>query len=651
MKILAMKEPEETTVTPEPAAQKVQISDQTYDYYKRVYYTFKDINEAEDQDVFFTNVFRQLRSEALVVCQHKVLSYNIEEMLKFARPKHLYMLWRAFVSDWMEVCTDAYASHVFHNLVLCFPMTFDLDIATLSVNEEGNDSEENKMEESGEKVSITSAKRSKKSGAVTCPRKMFLGFCSFIEEHFDEMIKDTYATHIVRAVLQVLANIPVDNNITVIHHKKAENNKVKLHKSKPDETFHKQFFTISKLIIKSPNFSEYICLKNSNPVIQLILKLTFQLRQDKGEKLCKKMIRSCGFFDVPPVDSNTHLTDSNRLPNLMMDVYATYLVQLLLEHCSEEIFLAWYESSFQNRLIAYAVHKHSNYVLQHVIDRCSSKHMFNLVFDEITPYIEDMLSMKHIGVVKCLLQRCLSLGIKQKKIVKKLLDAFHCADDNKQIMIVPLLLVMKTYEVYMDNIILEEKVENPEKFAKFIINIHGSRIVQTLFNFRNPKIFVESFLHLTPKQMVSVMCQFYGNFIIRDFFKSSTIAEKNKDAVLQKLSGSYSDIACDKVGSRSWQGVWYFLNVKQKIAIAEELCQNVAKIKGSTYGIYVYKHIALDTFQVSRQQWETSQGALSNKRKMFDDILDSSPVGKKSKKSKVKKKISANKKTDEVLIS
>ena len=50
---------------------------------------------------------------------------------------------------------------------------------------------------------------------------------------------------------------------------------------------------------------------------------------------------------------------------------------------------------------------------------------FTCIFEEITPYLEDMLSMKHMGVVKMLVEKCQSLGTKQKKIVKVSLFIVH----------------------------------------------------------------------------------------------------------------------------------------------------------------------------------------------------------------------------------
>lgn len=170
-------------------------------------------------DIFFTNVFRQLENEALVVCQHKILSFNIEQLVKSAQPKHLCMLWRAFTPNWIMACKDAYASHVFHSLILRFPVTFDIDANTLMVNQEDD------MEESDKemKKNNTDTDEVKEGDQMTSTRKMFLEFCSFLKEKFEELITNTYATHIVRAALQVLGNIPVANNITVVQaHKKTD---------------------------------------------------------------------------------------------------------------------------------------------------------------------------------------------------------------------------------------------------------------------------------------------------------------------------------------------------------------------------------------------------------------------------------------------
>ena len=145
-----------------------------------------------------------------MVCQNKILSFNIEQLLKLAQPKHLCILWSAFTSDWMTTCTDAYASHVFHSLILYFPVTFDADASTLSVNQDNDNNDKNNSE----------TEETKENDLVTSTREMFLEFCSFLKENIMDLITNVYATHVVRATLQVLSNIPVANNITVIHHNK-----------------------------------------------------------------------------------------------------------------------------------------------------------------------------------------------------------------------------------------------------------------------------------------------------------------------------------------------------------------------------------------------------------------------------------------------
>lgn len=67
------------------------------------------------------------------------------------------------------------------------------------------------------------------------------------------------------------------------------------------------------------------------------------------------------------------------------------------------------------------------------------------------------------------------------------------------------------------------------------VNIHGSLILQTLLEFKNPKYVVNSLLHMTPKNLQCLACDPSGSHIMEVYFKSTTVTEKNKAAMVDRL--------------------------------------------------------------------------------------------------------------------
>lgn len=67
------------------------------------------------------------------------------------------------------------------------------------------------------------------------------------------------------------------------------------------------------------------------------------------------------------------------------------------------------------------------------------------------------------------------------------------------------------------------------------VNIHGSLILQTLLEFKNPKYVVSSLLHMTPKNLQCLACDPSGSHIMEVYFKSTTVTEKNKAAMVDRL--------------------------------------------------------------------------------------------------------------------
>ena len=68
---------------------------------------------------------------------------------------------------------------------------------------------------------------------------------------------------------------------------------------------------------------------------------------------------------------------------------------------------------------------------------------------ELLPYLEDILALGHMGVVVRIAELAIRFSVKQRKILKGILRAFHCKEkDQETNSSVVLILSLTTYEVF-----------------------------------------------------------------------------------------------------------------------------------------------------------------------------------------------------------
>ena len=128
-------------------------------------------------DFFVNNVFTQLVTEAVKVSQNQTISRIIEELLYLAKPHNILALLEVFVQDLETVCTDRFASYVMQTSVLLSSQYFT-------------------DKETGEKL-----------------LDIFETVYKFFNSQLPIYMQDTYASHIVRVIIEILGGVKVDQRI------------------------------------------------------------------------------------------------------------------------------------------------------------------------------------------------------------------------------------------------------------------------------------------------------------------------------------------------------------------------------------------------------------------------------------------------------
>lgn len=119
------------------------------------------------------------------VCRLASTSRVLEKLVQDASDKNILLLLKTFSQDWSVLLSDRFASHVLQQLISQVPRCL---IAVDGTHEDEDTSEPN---------------------ICGC----FLELSNYLKENFDSVKTDTYASHIVRVVLQVLGGVNIGEQV------------------------------------------------------------------------------------------------------------------------------------------------------------------------------------------------------------------------------------------------------------------------------------------------------------------------------------------------------------------------------------------------------------------------------------------------------
>ncbi|XP_011436179.3 nucleolar protein 9 [Magallana gigas] len=556
------------------------VNEETVNYYVRIAATLDEGFEGdEDRELFLRNVFIQLEKEDIHVFMHPSLQDVLVKLTELCNVEQTIKLLQILKDNTAELLNDGKARKVMCSLLL--------QVAEFSGGEKSKEQREH-LEELQE---------------------VFLEICQSLKGDVENVL-------VVKTVLQVLSG-HVNMSAKDIGMKR---NKTTWNYTPPTE-FIQTFHEMCEEIFSLDDIQE----KVEHNKASMVLTHVFPLLHKVDTPTCHKFIRK--YLTMSGV-----LTDHEKFQWLVSDSRGSFLMQTIIECCSDEIYTELYSSVCKGHLLSLAVHPQANFVLESLIKGAKDKEQFEEIFVELKENFEDILAFNHLRVITSLAKAACQLKTCQMKLVKHLLRAFHCFEpEDRQIMFVPLLATLTTYEVYFG---IEEGSDKPENENPTLgkVNIHGSLILQTLLVFKNPKYVVNSLLHMTPKNLQCLACDPSGSHIMEVYFKSTTVTEKNKAAMVDRLQDVLQDIACSSCGSWIIETMWTELPLPQKTVIVKALAKHDRRLAGDQYGRFIHRNCGVSTYINSVRHWTEMQTSSQKKRKMFEDILQTSGTKKKKKK-------------------
>ncbi|KAK4304666.1 hypothetical protein Pmani_023398 [Petrolisthes manimaculis] len=599
-----------------------KLSEEEYNYYMRVLEQLKHV-DGEEKEILVRNFFREVQREGQEksLASNQIVSRILDDALPFADISQVLALTRVFTADLRVMSVDPFSSHVVQTL-LTLALKYSQKDAGLKRYEDSNEGEEVKEVT----VKITQEQKDE--------------FCTFLEKvgkfafnNLQDFVLDTYASHIVRSVLEVCSGVDVPSDLKSSH---------KSHLS------HGLCKDDGKLLSVPPNLKQL--LKDLAQRFQKLSDLPDIMSNDCGSAVLQSLVSVLGIVEEKECeDVVTHLlqhglpgvvawySDSQQeqsysedasapLPPLFLDPPTTRLLEVMMRWCSNEQQSTIFHQYFQNNMKVLVQHRHTNFAVQRLLDAWKDKETFSDVYDEVSVCLSVAVEAGHLGVVQALASACRRLSTQQAQCMKVLMQLVNCWEPEKQQVQFAMLMLR-----------LNSQQQEQSSSAQVPVSLHGSCVLQSLLHFQKPIKVVTSLLESSVGDLQDMACDPRGCHVVDAFTSSTAVGAKSKEKFVYSFKETYTSLACSKHGSRSLEELWKVASIKAKTQICRELVTDEYKLKDSPFGKIIYNKFKVDMFKRGNKgDWQELVDKAEKKRTMFEDLLKEDEVSEKHKKKKAK---------------
>merc|ERR1719430_248944 len=533
----------------------------------------------EEKEIFVSNVMQQTEGEERVLCGNQLASRVIELILPYALPPVTARIGAALMEDLRLACMDPFMSHVLEKLLI---------LSTFA--------------KEGQQVEI-------KEEEATARQTWMVKVCKFVSNNLEDFCQDTYASHILRTVVQCA----VGKRFTEQQQKSRGSTESKQTEGYDlmvvarvgegnQEQMDEVLDTLTARLMALPKdiLTTELCVR----VIQVYLSLVSQKQPKTARGVVRYLLTAC-FAEPDQVD-----WEDSSVVRLM-----EALVVAGINHAKLGLKLM---EVLEGKVGELAKHPTANFVVQRLLEQVGDKERFLAITEEVVAGLEEVLAAGATGVLLALTKSAVRLEAGQTIVMAAIIKVLHC--NEKQEMLAPLLAHLVTLESWSEG-------EHPP------VHLHGSLALQQLLLFTKPIKVVRSLLSLGASQLASLLADPRGCHITDSFFTSKYVGEKSREGLIRGLRGQFVSLACGKHGSRTVDALWKHSGMKMKQTMAEELSAKLDILNSNKFGKFVAQKCYLQVFKSGKEYWRAVLDKEEKAENMFSDILGKNK-NKNAKKDK-----------------
>lgn len=402
----------------------------------------------------------------------------------------------------------------------------------------------------------------------------------FLLNNLEEYLYENNANHLLRSCLHCLSGCLSQKN----HFQKDDiiNLKTKYGKTVPDE-WNEVLGDFATRLMSWPQFADLAFDESSSVFLQVLCQALKNIESQHStlKKLIKTIMRN-SFKDENESEDPEEFKAFSSPASLR-------LLESMMDSCDEKLLNKIYKKYFKTKLIDLSESPNLNFAVQRLVDATTDKETFEEIFNALTPEFEKLLQIGNTGVVFAVCKACEKLGVKQGQFIQSLLRSLDCAGEKSNRCILPIISLTPLN-------IIEEKDE-----AK--ITLHGSLILQHIFQFNKPIKIVQSLLEMKPQDIANILCDQKGSRIADAYLESKFIGEKSREKLIKLLEGMYLKMALSKAGSHVLEKFYNQSSDTHKEVIVQELSERVNQLNGCVSGRIIAYKFSVDAYARNKNQW------------------------------------------------
>lgn len=546
----------------------------------------------EERALFIDSIFQEAKGKELKLVTNHICSKLMERLILDSTVRQIYQLFNAFNGKFYDLSRQKYSSHVIETFLVKVAALIEKEILAGGLDLDDDDEED---EESGGWVSM---------------ENMFLFIIGDFKPNLKKMIKDTYASHVLRMALLVMTGkeLPSSTESNSILRSKKSKNIRKSFEIKDSDDYKKKFQVPASF---KPELKELlnVFLDNetteslrelaidsiASPVVQVLIQLEGIV--DRDRTIWKTIFNG----DNESLDEKERAKEGAFVEYLLSNNIGSHFLQNAVENQKTKIVERIYNSYMKDRIVKLAKRETTGmYVVETMMEKLKSKQQLEIL-DNLVPQLNELI-VNNIDVgskiIDCSVR---NNNYKKAEIVEKFIEFFNKGTATDDLFENVLKLSTST--------LFSTKEEWPTSEER-----RRALLLEKLLEYDEDKILKLSIAKLMDfdNEALLKFCKHpvFSHIVESILSMRETLTLVQRKQLLNKLLGQGSDnivdLACDSTGSHIIDKVWMFtfkLNM-YKERVARALYDNRDTIKITIYGRMVWKNWNMENYCRKFNDWK-----------------------------------------------
>ncbi|KDQ20636.1 hypothetical protein BOTBODRAFT_169367 [Botryobasidium botryosum FD-172 SS1] len=578
-----------------------------------------DVDPIEDRRLFLTAALSEMSGKELQLATDPNCSVVLERMAHSMSDFSRRVFMDCLAGSYEKLVTHRFASHVCQTL-------FTLSAKTVSREMRGIN---------------TSADDDSSHGTLRTMSELVLSACEELLPSLPTLIMDTFASHVIRAILLLISSRSPATSTTTLRSKKSAAYKASqgamtsvLEKEGNTATqMPKEFAQMAHRFVqklrKELGENEIRALagnKVASPVLQLLLELETEAggANEPGSLMDNVLV---GLITELHSNPTATYTTSPYLETLLRDPTASHLLETVVTCAPEQAFSALWSTYFSGRLGKLASHPVANFVVAKAVERVN-KDELRSVIKEMDGGWEKLIKSSRTGVLKAAIDRAAALNAYENEVVEAICTAFELPDVESRNSLLSCILVLKPLSAYNkatestkvkgaqeeegnEEVKSKEKSRGRRKVEEDPLapTTQGALLLQSMLRLSGPhgEPVLNSLASLKIEEVIALAHHSTSSRVLDVVLESSTVAPRAKRRLITSFIGHFHTLVDDRIGSRVGDRCWDAADPYLRERIARSLIDHEMFLAGSFYGKFFARNLHLMLLKRRPDEWKQNQ--------------------------------------------